>query len=246
MYKMSTVEVQSPIKLKTSCKDCCFGEYNYNFQKGCSVRPMQLGKYHYEPDGTRMIHTHCQFKRVPPWGEDLTCKEKLALVHEEITIVPVPIIEYARGQQYELLKTLDSIKAQTLAPKEVIVVDYMGDGEEAFNALKDCGIKWQLEEILEDTVDWRDGILSKYKKSGNMFTFLKRGRSLDHDFFEALNNKINYKDLRFGAIHEENLLLIPYGVYFVVFPSVPVRYIPEEAKNYDIKVLKYEDIIAGK
>ncbi len=232
----------SKTSLVTICKDCCFAEYKNHVQTGCHARVMKDDQYYCAYDnGTeyRVFQRQCQFFRNATWS-DKNIAQKLSDVYKE-TELKYNIFINCDGNINHFKKTLDSVKNQSLLAQKIIGVEYNGQGEDSFNAMKDSDLEtsWTLEEFLEDVVDWRDNMVLKYKKGAQLFVFIDAGNTLHKEYFENLSVKVNHEDLRFSCITGD-ILAITYGAYFLQYKEDPLRKIIEKIGDSS---LKYEDTI---
>lgn len=225
-------------KLVTVCKDCVFAKYDENTQVGCYARNMDPYEFYEQTDGNltyRIIHRQCQFYRNDYWNSHLDLTGKLYQVNQEILVKYTVFIDGCAGDIDDLKLTVESINNQILVPQSMIVVYYDGKGLEGFNLLRsqeNC-CHWIVEEFLEDRVDWRDDILLKFRRGAQLFAFLEAGTEVTPDYFLNLSNRINYQDLRFEALSSDGLLIIPYGIYFIVYKDQPLRFLLEKAQILD-------------
>lgn len=220
---------QSAKESVTSCKNCSFSLIDNGIQTGCRIREMDSAQFFYMKEGVeyRVFKRMCQFKR--EWGN--FTEGLIEKVRGETSIKYNIIINFKKP---ELVKqTLSSIKNQSLLPSSLILVCYQKYGDVAQEMAQATGLKWVVHEVLDDLVDWRDDILQKFPAQFNVF--LKEGRELSNTYFENLNEKINFEDLRFGCIQSDSLLIFPYGLYKIVIK--PLRVILEEMESLGLKIL---------
>lgn len=226
--------VSSQTKLVTVCKNCAFAQYTNKSQTGCYARSMNEDEffYSYEDDlEYRIFKRQCQFYRDKSWNNEASIEDKLRQINYETLIKYHVIIDGCSGDVEELRKTINSINGQTLAPQKLIVAYHDGNGKEGFDLLQsqtNC-CPWVVEEFLEDRQDWRDDILLKFKDGAQLFAFLNCGMEIDPSYFMDLSDCINHQDLRFEIWQEgDNLLIIPYGAYFMFYKDLPLRFMLEK------------------
>ena len=213
----------------TSCKNCSFSIINEGTQIGCKMRNMDPSQFFYVKDEVehRVFKRLCQFKR--EWG--LFSDKMVDRVKDETQIKYNLIINFKKPDLTR--KTVNSIKKQRVLPANLILVCYQKYGDIAQEIAQESGLKWVVHEIFDDVVDWRDDVIQKFPTQ--LYSFLKEGAELSTDYFEILNNKINFEDLRFGCIQSDRLLIFPYGLYKMVVK--PLRVIIEEMESLGFKTL---------
>lgn len=233
---------QSQQDLTTSCKGCCFADYENDSQIGCLARPMEDGSFFYQYDGNRehrVIERMCQFKRGQSWYPDLEMDDKIALLDKEVQIHYNVFIE--TSPIYDNFgQALRTFNKQTLQPKKIVGVDFSGQTEINYNIMKMTGLKarWSHQEFLDTPTDWRDNVMIQHKTQ--LYVFVKPPIILPEDFFSVLSDRINYEDLRFGCIEEENMLIFPNGLYQLVM--LPIRETLQKIESLGLQRLHYEDI----
>lgn len=227
---------QSQKDLTTSCKGCCFADVEEGIQLGCLVRHMEEDSFHMV-DGNRIFHRMCHFKRGWSWHTDKEMDEKIDLLDEEVKIHYNVFIE---TNDY-FSQALHAFNDQTLQPDKIVGVGFDNQQvQKYYDMMNEANLKarWFHQEFLEVPADWRDNVMIQHKSQ--FYVFAKPPIVLSNDFFEMLSNRINYDDLRFGCIEEENMLIFPHGLYQLCL--LPIREILSKIEELGLKRLSYEDI----
>lgn len=233
---------QSQDNSTTSCRDCCFADYEGREQIGCLVRPMDEDSFFYSSDEERdyrIFRRMCHFKREEgKWCPDKDMDDKIDILDEEVKIKYNVFIE--TSPIYDNFgQALLTFNRQTLQPQKIVGVDFSGQTEINFNIMKMSGLKarWSHQEFLDTPADWRDNVMVQHKSQ--FYVFIKPPIILPNDFFEVLSDRINYQDLRFGCVQEENMLIFPNGLYQL--RPLPLREILQEIEVLGLQKLRYED-----
>lgn len=229
---------QSQADSTTSCKGCCFADYEGDVQIGCLVKPMD-DDFSYHSDGNRefrVINRMCHFKRGSNWYPEKEMDDKIYLLDKEVEIRYNVFIETGDGFE----AALNNINRQTLQPQRIVGVDFSGDYKKYYDVMNSSRIKakWFHQEFLDVPADWRDNMMVQHKSQ--FYVFLKPTVILPDDFFRVLSDRINYEDVRFGCIEEENMLIFPNGLYQL--RPLPLREILKEIESLGLQRLRYEDI----
>jgi len=231
---------QSQNSSTTSCKNCCFADYEGKEQVGCLVRHMEEEEFFYGGDGERIFRRMCHFKReADKWYPDKDMDDKVDLLDEEVKIKYNVFIE--TSPIYDNFgQALLTFNKQTLQPQKIVGVDFSGQTKINFDIMKMTGLKarWSHQEFVDMPTDWRDNMMVQHKSQ--FYVFVKPPIILPANFFEELSNRINYQDLRFGCIEEENMLIFPNGLYQI--RPLPLREILKEIEVLGLQKLHYEDI----
>lgn len=234
---------QSQDSSTTSCKNCCFADYENDQQIGCLARPMEEDSYFYSYDGNRefrVINRMCHFKRdAAKWYPDLEMDDKIDLLDKEVQIQYNVFIE--TSPIYDNFgQALLTFNRQTLQPKKIVGIDFSGQTKINYDIMNMSQLKakWSHQEFLDTPQDWRDNVMVQHKTQ--FYVFVKPPIILPPDFFETLSDRINYQDLRFGCIEEDNMLIFPNGLYQL--RPLPLREILKEVEVLGLQKLRYEDI----
>lgn len=239
-------------KLVTHCKDCTFAKYFQNVQIDCYARTMNPEEYIYTDNGDgweyRVYDRKCQYYRGGYWNLGLDIEDKIERVRKEVEIKYNVIVECNTDREM-LRKTVRSIGQQEIHPNKLIYVCYGKTDAESkeifsctafeFGNLAHCPCVH--EEFIDERVDWRDDVLVKFKAGVHLFLFIKEGVEIPPTFFSDLNFKIHQEDFRFGMLHGDNFLLVPFGSYFVLYPDVPLRYLEEELTKDGMANIRIDD-----
>lgn len=229
---------QSQADSTTSCKGCCFADYENDVQIGCLVKPMD-DDFAYRSDGNRefrVINRMCHFKRGFNWYPDKEMDDKIHLLDKEVEIHYNVFIETGDGFD----RALSTFNRQTLQPQKIIGVDFSGQTKKYYDLMNSSHLKakWCHQEFLDVPADWRDNMMVQHKSQ--LYVFVKPPIILPDDFFRVLSDRINYEDVRFGCIQEENMLIFPNGLYQL--RPLPIREILKEIESLGLQRLRYEDI----
>ncbi len=199
---------------KTNCEDCIFAASDGNYQTGChagmppkfETKGIQMreieGKdgFHYLE-----IDTVCRMKRIDKWAkknnvndfwqaEDLAKRENQ--LHHSFIVYLRPDREYSPA---DIEKTLTSLKAQTLSPREIVLIE-RENHKTPTRVLADSELKWRRVTVYEDKP--MDVILWEaiQKIDAYFYTLVEPGFEIPADFAATINSYFNDKFCQFQLL----------------------------------------------
>lgn len=213
-------EVIEPNLIETWCRDCVFATRQDKKQTGCNLNRLTLLENNgaklerkKEEDGNEFFvikERVCMACRNSDWANQNNNKNLETAVRAQMT-VRTDVIIPMDGETASLEKfktTIESIKSQELAPKNVVVVVYK-DGRfkpsNFISQLKLNGFGWKVEYIIEKLADARfqRGYaidMSLRNSNAPFYTVIEPGFAIPKTFLSDIDKAINDKGLRFSML----------------------------------------------
>jgi hypothetical protein len=190
--------------MDTSCKDCCFAEYDKNTQIDCNLDKLSkfrkanieiLEAYDNEKEFFVIKSKTCVCHRTKEWAKLYSDKilEKL----KEETKLKCDVIVYldSKNTKYDLEKTISSINYSEITANKVIIINNKANikpSEIQTIANINFTNKWTLEIIIEENLDRKDCLsLITNRLNGQYFIFINAGIYLNHNLISNINFYIN-------------------------------------------------------
>jgi hypothetical protein len=205
------VKTERPV-IQTVCLGCVFAKTDWIEDKSCTCQQKdgcELGAIRkFRERGERVIEAEdesgnefyvlddclCPFYRPFLWKKGTELDKCIKRVRYEVTIKPEVIVYYGKnGSLDELRMTLDSLKNCALKPHHTYITNHSNDRpSQIIGVLKEYGLKWRIETILENDADLNRALnLTTRKCSGRYVTYFQAGFEVSPDFFTCIDNFLN-------------------------------------------------------
>lgn len=200
----------------TSCKNCIFALWEEITQQGCAFDLInkfnnsgkQILECYDEEKEFYVIKDHtCMYKRPNNWiYAQHSLEDQEAQIKKEIQIRFQAIVIADDKDGLEVIKsTVESLFGQTLKPIHIAVVRTKHNivrPIEIIEFLKDRGIRWKIENIVDETIPVYkyEDLVVDFVKDSHMYSVFKAGTKVPNNFFIDINDKIHNNALSFAAL----------------------------------------------
>ncbi len=136
----------------------------------------------------------CPFYRPFLWKKGTELDKCVKRVRHEVTIKPDVVLYYGSENCLDELRvTLDSLKSCTLKPHHTYITNHSNDRpSQIISVLKEYGLKWRIETILENDAGLDRALnLTTRKCSGRYVTYFQAGFAVPPDFFTSIDGFLN-------------------------------------------------------
>jgi len=220
----------------TSCKNCCFAQYEDITQTGCSLNRLNafinngtnpIEAYDEEEEFYIIPNRQCMFKRSKNWLKNKT-EEKVNLFDAAFAEIPFPyhVVIMGKNNTRDILKSAQSTLDQEFFPARISVIrpyETTSDIHTIRTYLEDARfvyhITWKLENIVNPDMKWNT-LMHQLVMTQNKLPyvlFMDAGAILPNKTIEILRKKIYIDLLQFTAIVDETfartIILMPFNIW---------------------------------
>lgn len=212
-----TFQQNQPQGLTTSCKDCVFSEKEEKTQTGCSLNRIEKFKDRgvfvveaedLEENEFYVIESWCAAYREAPWKEGVDDIHAKVREEYEVKVGYLVIADEESITDYptKLQKTLDSILAQSVSPRYMLMVNKVPDEhvniiQSTIEVMDGVDFEYKITSMFEEGSTDDEAIDEVFNKVKNGFYMVvKVGHELRPDLTKKLNHSINEELCRVAYI----------------------------------------------
>jgi hypothetical protein len=216
--------------MRTLCKDCIFGSFVDMKQEGCVLGKLDVYKQQgtditrevYEPTDKEYYvinNRYCMSCRNDKWLESLPeGEDHLQKLKDEIE-VQCQVIIFDKSDEEELVKTVESVKSQTVQPSKITVAhrpSSQTNAKSVSEKLQHLGNIFEIKVFLEEYSDGKCIDMCVNQSVPQYYCVAQSGFIMPNDTLYNLNDFVNKKLMQFsiiGANEDNNCMFVPYSVH---------------------------------
>lgn len=191
-------------KIVTSCKNCCFAEYDGDVQKSCALNLLEQYKdvqEAYDDDKEFFIinNVACDQKRSKTWY-DLQ-DDPYRQIEQEICIKYDAIVLVNSD---DFIPTIESFKYSSILPEYLHIIfenKYVERFQEIEDIVKSLNIKYKLEFLYEGSPTRTDAdVVINNLMISPWYLIMEAPDTLPPNYIHNINEKINWEKQEFGIV----------------------------------------------